>query len=141
MNTFYEILQGVHSYWAYLVLLLVTLTTIITFIKASKKAEADPNTKKIGFFTVMTVHLQLVFGVILYIISPMVIFGAETMKTSELRLYALEHPLMMLLGIILITIANVKLKKAEKINMTIPILFLIGLILMLSRIPYEVWFK
>lgn len=141
MNTFYENLQGVHSYWAYLVVLLLILITVITFVKALKKAEADSNTKRIGFFTVMTVHLQLVFGGILYFISPMVIFGSETMKTSELRLYALEHPLMMLLGIILITLANIKLKKANTVTMNIPILFLIGLGLILSRIPYDIWFK
>ncbi len=137
---FYEILQAVHSYWAYLVLLSVSLITIITLVKAVKKEVADSNTKKIGFLTVMTVHLQLVFGIILYFISPMVVFGSETMG-AVLRLYALEHPLMMLLGIVLITIANIKLKKAEKMRMQIPILFFIGLLLLMSRIPYDVWFK
>ncbi len=138
---FYEILQAVHSYWAYLVLLLVSLITIITLVKAVKKEAADSNTKKIGFLTVMTVHLQLVFGIILYFISPMVVFGSETMGEPILRLYALEHPLMMLLGIVLITIANIKLKKAEKMRMQIPVLFFIGLLLLMSRIPYDVWFK
>ncbi len=141
MNTFYEILQGIHSYWAYLALLLVFLITIITFIKAIKKADADNNTKKIGFFVMLTVHLQLVLGIILYFISPMVIFGSDTMKITELRLYALEHPLMMLIGIVLVTIANLKLKKAVKLNRAIPILFFVGLIMLLSRIPYETWFK
>lgn len=141
MNTFYEILQAVHSYWAYLVLVLVIVITVVTFIKAIKKQAVDSTTKKIGFFTVMTVHLQFVFGIILYFISPMVKISSETMKISELRLYALEHPLMMLLGIALITIANVKLKKAETMRMPIPVLFLIGLILLLSRIPYDIWFK
>ncbi|MFV0530027.1 MAG: hypothetical protein ACK5MD_01120 [Flavobacteriales bacterium] len=136
MNTFYEILQGIHSYWAYLVLVLVTLITFITFIKAFKRSEADNNTKKISFFTVMTVHLQWFFGVVLYFVSPMVVFSAETMKTTALRFYALEHPLMMLIGVILITIAHVKLKKANKITPIIPVLFLFGLIFMLSRIPY-----
>lgn len=140
MNTFYEILQGIHNYWAYLTLLLVVLTTVITLMKASKGEKANLNIKKMGFFTMMTVHLQLVFGGILYFISPMVVFGSETMKISELRLYALEHPLMMLIGIVLVTIANIKLKKAEKITLIIPILFLSGLILMLSRIPYDNWF-
>ncbi len=141
MNTFYEILQGIHSYWAYLTLLLVFLITIITFIKTIKKAEADNNTKKIGFFTMLTVHLQLVFGIILYFISPMIIFNSDTMKITKLRFYALEHPLMMLIGIILVTIANLKLKKTTKLNLTIPILFLVGFIMLLSRIPYETWFK
>ena len=141
MNTFYDILQTIHSYWAYLALLMVVMIIAITFIKALKKSATEATIKRLGFFTVMTVHLQMVFGIILYFISPKVVFGADTMKESVLRLNALEHPLMMVLGIVLITVANVKLKKSTEITMKIPILFLIGLVLLLSRIPYDVWLK
>src|SRR3546814_7000817 len=58
-------------------------------------------------------HLQLVVGLVIYFISPLGIKAAsgEAMKISTSRLYFLEHPLMMLIAIILITVGYSKAKK------------------------------
>src|SRR3546814_5751132 len=89
-------------------------------------------------------HLQLVVGVVIYFISPLGIKAAsgEAMKISTSRLYFLEHPLMMLIAIILITVGYYKAKKltvAKKQNGTVLAFYLIALLLILSRIPWHVW--
>src|SRR5690606_12647084 len=100
--------------------------------------------KKLATFALIATHTQFLIGLIAYFTSPLGMknFSGENMGDSISRLYMLEHPLMMLIGIILITIGNSKAKKAlgdQKKNKTILIYFAIGLIFILSRIPWHVW--
>jgi hypothetical protein len=93
----------------------------------------------------LAVHIQFTLGLILYVVSPTVQqafkdFGLA-MKSSNLRLYALEHPLVMLIAAVLITVARIKTKRidsnsAHKTNF---ILYTISLLLILSRIPWAKW--
>jgi hypothetical protein len=65
------------------------------------------------------------------------------MKDSALRLNAVEHPMMMILMVVFITIGYSKHKKklvsTPKFKM-LAIFYTIALILMLSRIPWSQWF-
>jgi hypothetical protein len=65
------------------------------------------------------------------------------MKDSAVRLLALEHPLMMVIAIILITIGWSKHKKQVKSEAkfkTFTIFYGLALVLILSRIPWSNWF-
>jgi hypothetical protein len=91
-------------------------------------------------------HIQLLLGLVLYVISPYGIknLSGATMKDSFARLLALEHPIMMILAIVLITIGYFKAKKAVgtyNAYNAVMIYYSIALILMLSRIPWQVWMK
>lgn len=135
----YPILQNFHSGWAYLTLLMgVLFVLLVGFFAVSKKARTAGITK-LSFFTTLTFHIQLVVGVILYFVSPYAQFTENTMKDATNRLYAVEHPLIMFAAVILITLANAKLKKSEAVAMPAFILGLIALILVLSRIPWTTW--
>jgi len=64
------------------------------------------------------------------------------MKDSTSRLYILEHPLMMLIGIILITIGYMVAKiKSDAIRKqkAILIYYTLGFVFILSRIPWSTW--
>ena len=65
------------------------------------------------------------------------------MKTKEVRLLAVEHPLMMIIAIVLITIGWSKHKKkttdTAKFKM-FAIFYGLGLLVILSRIPWNNWF-
>lgn len=62
-------------------------------------------------------HLQVLVGIVVYAMSDMVKAGladmAATMKNSGLRFWAVEHAVVMLLVVVLITLGRVKSKKAE----------------------------
>jgi hypothetical protein len=65
------------------------------------------------------------------------------MKIPELRLTMLEHPLINIIGIVLITIGWSTHKKQESSNgkfKKIAIFYGLGLLLILSRIPWSLWF-
>jgi membrane-associated HD superfamily phosphohydrolase len=68
--------------------------------------------------------------------------SGAVMKDPTLRLKIIEHPLTMIIAIVLITIGYSKAKKIEnarKANQTVVIFYIIGLILILARIPWSTW--
>ncbi len=144
----YETIQILHSYWAYLVLLILTLATFNALFKLLGKKEFNNNDLRISLFALIVAHIQLVIGLILYFVSPL---GLESIKvngmgglTSFARQVAVEHPFVGILGIIFITIGFSKHKKkltAAKKFKTITIFYMIAWLLILSRIPWSIWFN
>lgn len=145
----YTTLQFLHSYWAYLVLLIVVLATLNALIGFFAKKEYNPKDFRISLFALIVVHLQLILGLILYFVSPLGLQAISNngmgavMKDSVMRLNAVEHPMVMILVVVFITIGYSKHKKklvsTPKFKM-LAIFYTIALILMLSRIPWDVWF-
>jgi heme A synthase len=145
----YEIIQKLHSGWAYLAFLLLVIAVVNSFIGLFSKKEFTEKDRKIGLFTLAAIHTQLLIGIIVYFVSPngfsnMVNMGmGEVMKNADLRLTVVEHPLMNLIGISLITIGWMKHKKlttSESKFKTFSIYYGLGLALILSRIPWGLWF-
>ncbi|WKK80019.1 hypothetical protein [Marivirga arenosa] len=140
----YNILKHAHSGIAYLLLLALVIALVYNIIGwAGNKAFTKGNkiAALIGF---ISSHLQLLLGLILYFVSPLGVsnLSGETMSDSMSRLYALEHPLTMIIAIVLITIGYSKSKRAEDDKSKykkIVLFYAIGLILILSRIPWSVW--
>lgn len=135
----YNIFKHFHSGWAYLTLLMgILFLLMLGYYLISKKAR-DNGITKLSFFTTLTFHIQLIVGVILYFVSPYSKFTSETMGNSELRFYAMEHPLMMFASVIFITIANSKLKKSDTVKVSTVVFALVGLLLVLARVPWSAW--
>lgn len=143
----YTAIKHLHSYWAYLVLLVVILATFNAVIKLAGKKPFGAQDFRISLFALITMHLQLLIGLVLYFVSPY--FSAfsnegmgEIMKNETLRLYLIEHPITMILAIVFITIGYSKHKKklsSSKKFKTLSIFYSIALILLLSRIPWQAW--
>lgn len=137
--TMYKILQHFHIGWAYLtVLAAFVFLFMIGFYVINKKAR-DSRITKLSLITTIIFHVQLLIGVILYFVSPFAKWGPTTMKDSNIRLYAMEHPLMMFAAVILITVVNSKLKKSAYVKLPLAIMTLVAVLLVLSRIPWDAW--
>jgi len=133
----------IHSYWAYLVLAILIFAVVNAIIGLSKKKDFTDKDLRLGLFTLIVSHIQLLIGVALYIYQGRYNNIGEAMKVSEARLLALEHPLTMIIAIVLITIGWSKhKKKTESIAKfkTFAIFYGIALLLVLSRIPWNNWF-
>lgn len=141
-------MEHLHSYWAYIVVILLIIAFINAVIGLTSKKEFKSIDLRISLFTLIAVHLQLIIGLIWYYFSPTYKMVRETgmgesMKNSDLRLLAVEHPLMMIAAIVFITIGFSKHKKKATDNSkfkTIAIFYGIALLLVLSRIPWNQWF-
>ena len=139
----YHFLQKFHSGWAYLVFLLLVVTVINSLIGLLSKKSFQPINRKIALFTLIGVHTQLLVGLILYFVSPLGFQSIGQMKDATLRLTALEHPLINILAIVLITIGWSKHKKATTDHakfLSINLFYALGLLLIMLRIPWALWF-
>lgn len=137
----YTGIKHLHSTLAYV--LLAGLIISILYVLFAYLQNKGYN-RKMALLGLICAHIQFVVGLIIYFSSPLGIKGAsgEAMKISTARLYFLEHPLIMLVAIILITVGYSRAKRlntAKKQNASVLVFYLIGLILVLSRIPWQVW--
>lgn len=131
-----------HSYWAYIVLAVLIFAVINAVMGLTQKKEFTHKDFRLGLFSLITAHLQLVIGFATYFVGGYQ-KGLGDMKDSAIRLLALEHPLMMIIGITLITIGWSKHKKQVKSEAkfkTFTIFYGLALLVILSRIPWSNWF-
>lgn len=141
MTDVYNFLLQFHSGWAYLVLILTIIMLLAAVYHFATKKPLHRNIRKVFFYAVLSFHIQFLVGLIMYIISPKIQAiweSGEAMSNKASRLLAVEHPAMMFTAVILITIANAKLKKSETVAVS-PLIFLILALVCFYMIPWSQW--
>jgi hypothetical protein len=131
----YEILKHTHSglRWVALILILLAIYNSITAKEFNKRE------KLINLFSMVSLHTQLILGLILYFISDKVKFFDGWMKEASYRFYGMEHLAGMVIALALITFGYVKSKKGTtpaEIYKPIKLFYVIGLIIILASIPW-----
>lgn len=141
-------IKHLHSVWAYLVLFALIATFINALLGFFAKKEFKTKDLRLALFALIFAHIQLLLGFMAYYVSPFYATLREigmgaTMKDATTRLIIVEHPLMMILAIVLITIGFSKHKKktidSDKFK-TIAIFYGLALLFVLSKIPWHQWF-
>ncbi len=140
--------QGlVHAHsWLRWVLLFIAIVAIFSSLMGwlSNKSFTASN-KRLGLFLTITADVQLLLGLLMYFFTSAITksafqdFGAA-MKNAEIRFYAVEHILVMIIGVVLFHMGKSKVKKADsdiKKHKLSVIYYGIGLLLILSRIPWS----
>jgi uncharacterized membrane protein SirB2 len=129
----YKGLLHLHSGLRYVVLVLVLLAIVQAITAGSKPY--TPTNKKVNLFALISAHLQLVIGLVLYFISPNVDFSK--MSEATYRYWNVEHISMMILAIVLITVGYSKSKKAKddkSKHKAIAIFYTIAVVIILAAI-------
>ncbi len=143
----YNTIKMLHSGWAYFVLLILVVATLNAIVKAMAGKEYSAKDFRISLFTLIVSHIQLLIALVLYFVGPYISQISEMgmgaiMKDSILRSNIVEHPLTMIIAIALITIGYSKHKKKltskAKFRM-IAVFYTLALILILAKIPWQVW--
>jgi ABC-type Na+ efflux pump permease subunit len=132
----YNILDRAHSGLRWVVLLLLIAAIADAYRRAGAK---EASLGKLALFAFIFTHVQLLLGLTLYFISPMVQFSEATMKDSVLRFYTVEHITGMLIAIALITVGYSKGKRMlpdAAGHKRIANFYLIALLLILLSIPW-----
>lgn len=144
----YESFKFIHSYWAYLSLAILIVSSFNALIKFIGNKEFSAFDFRVSLFTLIIFHIQLILGIVLYfsasymsLISEMGM--GEIMKNSQHRSNIIEHPLTMIIAVTLITIGYSKHKKKltskPKFKM-LAIFYTLALVFVLAKIPWKVWF-
>lgn len=144
-----EIVQFIHSYWAYLVLLVLVIATFNAIFKFFGNKEFDAKDFRISLFALITMHIQLLIGIVLFFLKDYFttikeIGGmGELMGNKALRNLIVEHPITMIIAVVLVTIGYSKHKKKltsrPKFKL-LAIFYTLALVLVLAKIPWNLWF-
>ncbi|GAB3654394.1 hypothetical protein GCM10028791_25050 [Echinicola sediminis] len=138
-------IQHLHSGMAYLVLAGLAIVFIYSLIGALSNKDFTDKDRKFGLIGLIPAHIQLLAGLLIYFISPLGfsnLSGGNAMGDPVSRLYALEHPLINILAIVLITVGYSRAKKLSVSKARFRSLYMfygIALLLILSRIPWDAW--
>ena len=137
-------LQHLHSYLSYLVLAGLVISIVLALKGYFSGSAFTDKDRKLALLGLIPAHLQWVFGLVLYFLSPLGLTSltGDVMGNSIARLYAIEHPLTMIIAVVLITVGFAKAKRAsdpKKQYLNIWAFYLAGLLLILLRIPWFNW--
>jgi hypothetical protein len=121
--------------WVVIVLLLAAIVNAIMKKSSGNYTAGD---RKINLFAMISMHVQLLIGLVLYGISNKVNFS-ELFSSAANRFFGIEHFFGMLLAVVLVTIAHSKSKKMEegsKKHRIIMMGYTFALIIVLASIPW-----
>jgi uncharacterized membrane protein len=130
-----DILKHAHSGLRWVVLILMILAIVNSLISRNYEKKH----KMINLFAMISLHTQLLIGLILYFISDKVKFAEGWMKEDAYRFYGMEHFLGMIVAIVLVTIGR---KIAEKQSTDIDkhkkirTFYTIALVIIIASIPW-----
>jgi hypothetical protein len=139
MDTF-KIITEAHKGFAYLILLagiIFVVALLVTMFGYSGKI--SKLLRKSTLFTMILFHIQLIVGILMLVFSPGlkgVLESGTLMSNAAARFSYVEHPVSMLIGVILMTIINKYMKTNETLAMKIVIMGVIAFALFAYAFPW-----
>ena len=141
----YNGLLHLHNLLRWVILLLLLIAIIKSFVGMTNNRPLTNGDKKVSLFLMISAHIQLLIGLYQWLAGRYGLFtaslpeGTSVMSDKFFRFYMVEHPVGMLLAIILITVGRGQVKK----NISDPVkhkrmfwFYLVALILILATVPW-----
>lgn len=122
--------------WVALILIVAAIVNALMNRKGSTYEKKD---RMLNLFSMISLHTQLLIGLVLYFISPKVKFVEDWTSNDIYRFFGLEHFLLMVLAIVVITVGRKKAENAVEASQKHQLIlkwFVIGLVLILAGIPW-----
>jgi hypothetical protein len=133
----YSILQHLHSGFRYILFVLIVVAIVQSLLGWLGQKPYTPLNRKINLFTLIAAHTQLLIGIVLFFISPLVQFNSGTMKNDVTRYFTVEHWVGMVIAIVLITVGYSKSKKIilpESKHRTVAIFYIIAFLVVIATL-------
>ena len=140
----YPTILALHSLvrWFVLVSLLYAIYRAYKGWLSGKKFSLHDNSAR--YWAVTFSHIQLVLGVWLYFISPIIHYFLHNYRVAvhqrEIRFFGMEHGIMMIAAVSILTTGSVKSKQKATDNekfRTMAIWFSIALVIIFISIPWK----
>ena len=139
----YTTILALHSLLRWLVVLSLLYAIFRSYAGWLGKKQFEKQDNMARVFAIIFSHIQLIIGLWLYFVSPLISYFLGNFKTAvherQIRFFGMEHSIMMLLAVIVITIGGARAKRmptdARKFK-TMAIWFTIALVVILSSVPW-----
>lgn len=139
----YTTVLALHSLVRWFVLARLLVSIFIGYRGWSVKKPFTRISNLIRHWTATIAHIQLILGFWLYCISPIINYFLhnyrEAIHDRNIRFFGMEHSLMMLTAIVIITIGSAKAKRKQTDDgkfKTMAVWFTIALLVILSSVPW-----
>ena len=142
----YAFILAVHNILRWIVLILLVVALVRAFWGWFGKVEWTPMDRKVGMFYSVSLDIQLLLGLILYfVLSPITKLAlgdvGAALASTDLRFFAFEHILMMILAVVFAHVGVAAAKRADESilkHRRSAIWFSLSLIVILLGMP---WFR
>jgi ABC-type dipeptide/oligopeptide/nickel transport system permease component len=104
----YLILKEAHNKVGLIILFFLLAIILFMIVRFLLKKPFDRQARVVSLVGLTIVHIQFSLGILMYFLSPLGLdnFSGASMKHPIARFYIVEHPIGMILAIVLITIGN-----------------------------------
>jgi hypothetical protein len=114
----YPFILAIHNILRWIVLILGLLATVMAWIGWLRKREWQAGDRKPGSFFAISADIQLLVGLLLYVFfSPLTRSAfsdfAAAMQVADLRFFALEHAVYMLLVVLFAHLGSILPRRAK----------------------------
>ena len=139
-------LVHLHNLLRWVILIFLLLSVIKSFSAWRSRRAFVPGDKKLWLMTMIAAHTTLLLGIFQVLVGRYGIFttelpaGKSVMQDSFYRFFWVEHPVAMIIGIVLITLGYGMSKKAVSDEVKFRkafIYFLLALVVILAAIPWD----
>lgn len=142
-KTMYQTILEGHSFIRWLVLVSLLYSIYIAYKGYSQKLSFTKKDNLIRHWTATIAHIQLIFGILVYVQSPIVKYFwknfNEAIQNLDASFFGIIHIVLMLLAIVLITIGSALAKRKssdEQKFKTMLIWFSLALLIIFIAIPW-----
>jgi len=108
----YTGLLHAHSLLRFIILFLLIIVVVVSLLGWTGKKPFAQRDYKMATWLMIGAHIQLILGLILYVVSPWVRFVSGAMQDPNVRYWTAEHITGMLIAVALITVARISSRKA-----------------------------
>lgn len=129
-----QVLLGLHSLWRWVVLIVVVVALIRGISGWARGGPWTGADRTLGLLTTSTIDIQVVLGLLLY--------GATQAWKGQTAFIAYIHPLVMIVALVIIHIANSRAKRLDSPvarHRTFTVGLIVALVLITAAIPPYAW--
>jgi hypothetical protein len=114
----YPTILTIHNIFRWVVLILAVVALFNAYRGWLGRRDWNPADRKIGTFFAISLDIQVILGLLLYVIGPWLTLVVENfsaaMQNDELRFFSLEHIFYMTLAVIFVHIGSVLSRSAPE---------------------------
>lgn len=140
------ILEQIHSFFAYAFLTFSILSFGYALVNLITKDKFNNTQFGLAKYAFISGHCQILIGLVIWFrmgfLTQLQTNAKELLSNPQVRLLAIEHPVINIIGIVLISFGFIHMKKADTDrtkHLRILVFYGIATALIMSRIPWHLW--